>query len=500
MAERKPLSMRKSLAGLRLERARAIPLHQQIAQYLRELILGGELSNGSLLAGSRVIASEIGCSRSVVNDALELLCAEGYLEAVDRSGFKVALEPPVCGHQPPSTRSPYRTTPRLRVDQFSNVWKLLLSEDYEINPMSPFSPGAPEIGSFPFDAWARIVRQTWRTPERQLLLAPAPQGVPRLRDAVADFLGSVRGLLCRPEEIVITSGTANSLDLLARMLLNPGDAVWLEEPGFSEARWACSAAGGQLVPVPVDESGLIVSEAIKRAPNARLAIVTPSNQYPLGMMLSLERRLQLLEWAYQQNAWIIEDDYNSEFRQPGNMIASLKSLDKTGRVIYVGTFSKIMFPSLRIGYLVANKVFADIFARGRARIDLHTSTHLQLALANFLRSGLLIRHVRRMRAVYAERHDAVVHEFRHQLADHLDIPTSGIGLHFVAFFTQSLAARISDIEAASRTRAAGVFVQALSQCYLTDPARQGFIVGFGQVQTEAASRLVGTIAACLARH
>jgi len=229
--------------------------------------------------------------------------------------------------------------------------------------------------------------------------------------------------------VAVTSGTSGALDFCSRMILDQGDEVWVEEPGFVEARWTLTAAGAKLVPVPVDDKGLCVSEGIRLAPNAKLVVVTPSHQYPIGVSMGLERRLELLDWANRNDACIIEDDYNSEFRHQDSMIASLRSLDRDGRVIYLGTFSKLMMPSLRIGYMIADERLIRAFSKGRARIDVHTSGIGQVALAEFMREGHLLRHLRRMRKVYAARRAALIDAITTLMSDDLTVSSAATGLH-----------------------------------------------------------------------
>ncbi|MBR0679894.1 PLP-dependent aminotransferase family protein [Roseomonas eburnea] len=476
---------------MHLDRAADMPLYQQVAAHLRDRILDGGLPAGSRLIGSREIARELGCSRVIVLAALELLYAEGYLLSVPRGGVRVAaLGRKVAPDAPP---------PRADIEpsRLSHRWRSVLAIDYAFDLASPFSTGTPDIADFPFDTWARLLRQAWRHAPRSACTDMSPLGWRPLREATAEFLGTVRGLLCRPEEVVITPASAGALDLCCRMLIDPGDEVWVEEPGFIEARWALQAAGARLVPVPVDSKGLVVAEGVRRAPRAKLAVVTPSHQFPLGVAMSLDRRLELLDWAQAQGAWIIEDDYNSEFRHRDSMAASLKSLDRAGHVIYLGTFSKVMLPSLRIGYLVASTAFVEAFGRGRARIDVHTAGTAQPALAEFLREGHLLRYLRRMRPVYAARKQAVLDALQALLPEELEVAPSGAGLHLTGLFTPRLAARLTDREASARSRRAGNFIQPLSQCYVGVPDRQGLVIGFGRLPTEEARPRLAAVAALL---
>ncbi|MEO3474444.1 PLP-dependent aminotransferase family protein [Roseomonas sp. CAU 1739] len=476
---------------MHLDRAADMPLYQQVAAHLRARILDGALPAGSRLLGSREIARELGCSRAIVLTALELLYAEGYLVSVPRGGVKVAA---LARKAAPDAPSP---APGIEPARLSHRWRSVLAIDYAFDLASPFSTGTPDIADFPFDTWARLLRQAWRNAPRSACTDMSPLGWQPLREATAEFLGTVRGLLCRPEEVVITPASSGALDLCCRMLIDPGDEVWVEEPGFIEARWALQAAGARLVPVPVDGKGLVVAEGIRRAPRAKLAVVTPSHQFPLGVAMSLDRRLELLDWAQRQGSTVIEDDYNSEFRQRDSMAASLKSLDRAGHVVYLGTFSKVMLPSLRIGYLVASPAFIDVFGRGRARIDVHTAGTAQPALAEFLREGHLLRYLRRMRLVYAARKQAVLDAVQALLPGELDIVPSEAGLHVTGLFTPRLAARLTDTEASARSRAVSNFIQPLSQCFLGTPDRQGLVIGFGRLPVEDAHPRLAAVADAL---
>lgn len=482
---------RVSLAGMHIDRTSAVPLHLQIAAHIRGCILRGVFPAGTQFLGSREIARELGCSRTVVLTAWDLLYAEGYLKSTPRGSVMVAsVATPHA--EPPSVASPAAVPAHM-----SKRWQSLLAFDYETNWPSEFSPGAPDISTFPFKDWSRLLRQTWQNPREQECLDLPPEGHPRLRSEIANFLGSVRGLVCAPEEVVVTSGTSGALDFCSRMILDPGDEVWVEEPGFVEARWALTAAGAKLVPVPVDDKGLVVSEGIRRAPGARLIVVTPSHQYPLGVSMGLERRLELLDWANKNDVWVIEDDYNSEFRHQDSMIASLRSLDREGRVIYFGTFSKIMMPNLRLGYIVANRRFIEGFSKGRARIDVHTSGVGQLALAEFMREGHLLRHLRGMRRAYATRRKALIDAIATLMPDDLTVSAAVTGLHLVALFTEAMRARMSDREAAASLKQAGIHVQPLSQNFLEQPTLQGLVFGYGRLRVEDASPLLARIAACI---
>jgi GntR family transcriptional regulator/MocR family aminotransferase len=485
-----------SIAGMHLDRTSAIALHQQIAAHMRNGILRGVYPAGAQFLGSREVARELGCSRMVVLTAWDLLYAEGYLESTPRGGVTVAsVSQSQTGNGSAAASAGDAGAPD--AGTISQRWRSLLQPEYDTNWKSDFSPGAPDISEFPFKEWARLLRQSWQDPANAECLDLPAAGLPALRREIANFLGSVRGVACTPEEVVVTSGTSSALDLISRMILDHGDKVWVEEPGFVEARWALTAAGAQLVPVPVDDNGLCVSEGIARAPGARLIVVTPSHQYPLGVSMGLERRLELLDWANRNNAWIVEDDYDSEFRHQDSMIASLRSLDREQRVIYLGTFSKIMMPSLRLGYMVASKRCVDAFTRGRSRIDVHSSGIGQMALAEFMREGHLLRHLRRMRKVYAVRQKALMDAITRYMPDDLTVSPATTGLHLVAFFTDRLKARMSDSEAAQILKDAGIHVQPLAQNYLGQALRPGLVFGYGRLNADEAPQLIARMAEAL---
>jgi GntR family transcriptional regulator/MocR family aminotransferase len=488
---------RVSIAGIHIDRASAVPIHLQIAAHMRNGILQGILPAGTQFLGSREIARELGCSRTVILTAWDLLYAEGYLESMPRGGVTVASVRQEQANPAPAVPSSDAASTAIEAGPVSDRWRSLLAFEYDTNWKSEFSPGAPDISSFPFKEWARLLRQAWQNPKNSDCLDLPPEGHPVLRREIANFLGSVRGLVCAPGNVAVTSGTSGALDFCSRMILDQGDEVWVEEPGFVEARWTLTAAGAKLIPVPVDDKGLCVSEGIGRAPNAKLVVVTPSHQYPIGVSMGLERRLELLDWANKNDAWIIEDDYNSEFRHQDSMIASLRSLDREGRVIYLGTFSKLMMPSLRLGYMIADERLIGAFSKGRARIDVHTSGIGQVALAEFMQEGHLLRHLRRMRKVYAARRAALIDAIATLMPGDLTVSSAATGLHLVAFFTEQMRARMSDTGAVKLLLQVGIHVQPLSQNYLGEATRQGLVFGYGRLDIEDTRRLISKMAVCL---
>jgi GntR family transcriptional regulator/MocR family aminotransferase len=321
----------------------------------------------------------------------------------------------------------------------------------------------------------RLAARRWRRPAAELLGYGDPAGYRPLRAAVAAHVGPARAVRCTPEQVIIVAGTQQGLDLVARVLLDEGDAAWVEEPGYVGAKAALIGAGARLVPVPVNSGGLDVAEGVRREPAARLTYVTPSHQYPLGVTMCLPRRLALLDWARQADAWVLEDDYDSEFRYSGRPLAALQGLDRDGRVIYLGTFSKALFPALRLGYLIVPPALAAPFTAARAVLDQCPPTHLQAVVADFLTEGHFARHVRRMRTLYAERQAALVTTARRALAGVLEVEPSATGINLPA----RLPVGVDDRVVSAAAALAGIEAPPLSAYYLGDCPRGGLLLGYG---------------------
>jgi GntR family transcriptional regulator / MocR family aminotransferase len=296
-----------------------------------------------------------------------------------------------------------------------------------------------------------------------------------LREAIAEYLGTVRAVRCEPSQILVTTGSQQGLQLSAHVLLDADERVWIEEPGYPGARQALLMAGARLVPVPVDHEGLNVAEGIRRARTAHTVYITPSHQYPLGMTMSATRRMQLLNWAARSGAWIIEDDYDSEYRFGGRPIPSLQGLDMDARVIYVGTFSKVTFPALRLGYVVVPEDLVDAFSTARDATDQFSSTLYQAVMTDFIREGHFARHTRRMRMLYMERRTALVEALHEEMGDRFEVIGTEAGMHLVALLSPG----ISDVEVSRKAAQIGISAMPLSSCYLKPPVRGGLILGYG---------------------
>jgi GntR family transcriptional regulator/MocR family aminotransferase len=418
---------RAALLDLALDRGAPEALQRQLYGQVREAVLAGRLAPGTRLPSTRTLAGELACSRNTVLGAFEQLIAEGYLECRPGSGSYVSrvLPETLLARRADGAMisggvrgSDGGTSSKAAADSDAGLahgerapFGAGVSPGAE--GLRPFAPGVPDLRLFPFDIWGRLLGRIWRRPGFDLLLPAPPGGHPPLRDAIAAYLRGLRSVACAPEQVFITAGAQPALDLVARVLLSPGDAVWIEEPGYPGLRGPLRHAGARLVPVPLDAEGLSVAAGRARADHARLAVVAPSHQYPQGTTLSLARRLELLDWARERGSWLVEDDYDSEYRYAGRPLAALQGLDAErtgpsdgGRVFYIGTFSKVLFPAIRLGYLVVPPGLVDAVARAREAIDAYPSAIVQPVLAAFMAEGHFAAHVRRMRTVYARRREA----------------------------------------------------------------------------------------------
>jgi GntR family transcriptional regulator / MocR family aminotransferase len=469
-----------TLPTIALDQTSALPLYRQLYNALRGAILAGQLKAGARLPATRALANALAISRNTVMNAYAQLLAEGYIEGEVGSGTYVARTLPDELLQARAHTTEGQQLPRVG-QALSRRGARLASNQV---PMSGFStefiafrPGLPALDAFPYELWARLVARRWRRPQRSLLGYGDPTGYGPLREAIAAYLGEARAVRCQAQQVIVVAGSQQALDLTARMLLDEGDAAWIEDPGYLGARGALLGAGAQLIPVPVDDEGLDVASGAVASQNARLIYVTPSHQYPYGVTMSLRRRLALLEWASQASAWVLEDDYDSEYRYAGRPLAALQGLDGEGRVIYLGTFSKVLFPALRLGYMIVPPDLVDAFATARALVDRHSPAVDQAALADFINAGHFARHIRRMRALYAERQALLVDAARHELSGLLEVHSAEAGMHLVGW----LPAGVDDVEASRRAAAYGVGAPPLSMYSLRPLRRGGLLLGYTAV-------------------
>jgi GntR family transcriptional regulator/MocR family aminotransferase len=442
---------------------------------LREAILQRRLAPGARVLSSRALAAQYGLARNTVVEVFEQLISEGYLSARPGSGTFVTQDLPdeTLRARPPRVVAPgaaSRATLSRRGQLTAGV-QLPLSAPRRAG--RAFRSNQPAVDLFPAQQWARLLARRLQSPDRTLLAGGDARGYAPLRRAVAEHLGAVRAVRAEPEQVLIVSGVQQALDLAVRLLLDPGDSAWVEDPGYPGARAVLEGAGARLVPVPVDAQGLLVEQGVALCPGARLVYVTPARQFPLGGTLPLERRLKLLEWAASAGAWVFEDDYDSEFRYEGRPVGSLQGLDRTGSVLFAGSFNKMLFPSLRLGYLVLPQSLVEPFARARAALDRHPPSLDQAVLCDFLESGAFSHHVRRMREVYAERLQALI-EAAELASEHLQVVRATGGLQTVAWLSPGR----RDTDVALAARRASVEVLPLSLLTMRHPVPDGLLLGF----------------------
>ncbi len=489
-----------------LDQSASVPLYRQLYERLRGSILAGQLEAGTRLPSTRVLASSLGVSRTTTVLAYELLLLEGYLESRVGDGTRVArLQPEQVFQRDENAQGlDANDTAEAPPPAFARRCQALIDMPYPEGFYGEqgrrgenlFLVGQPDVTSFPYETWARLLARHARHSLQDVSCYQFVQGYLPLRQAIATHIGMTRGVHCSPEQILLTSGGQGALDLAARALLDPGDAAWVESPGYSGARGAVLAAGAQPVAVPVDGEGLDVEAGRQNCPGARLSIITPSHQFPTGVTMSLSRRLALLEWSRETHAWIVEDDYDSEYRFSGRPLEALHGLDRAGRVLYIGTFSKVLFPSLRLGYLVAPpELLAGLIATQRL-IAVHLPLLEQLALADFIAEGYFARHIRKMRQLYKECRDALVDALTQELGERLEITVPEAGMHLAVWLPAGMSARA----VAQRAAASGLPVLPISHFSQRALQRDGLVLGFANSSPQELRAGTHTLALALQEH
>jgi len=476
-----------------------VPLYKQLYERLRGAILAGRLERGARLPSTRTLASELGISRSTTVLAYTQLLLEGYLESRAGQGTLVSRDLPATlfheqtVHTPAKPPGALKTSLTPLASRVRSLQDMPMPSRIEEPAGGAFRGGEPALDLFPFEVWARLIARRARQSLRAFARYQPPAGFYPLREAIAAQIGITRGVRCVPEQIIITAGSQGAFDLAARTLLNAGEAVWMENPCYFGARGALLAAGARLVPVPVDEQGLVVETGRKRCPEARLVSTTPSHQFPTGVTMSLSRRLALLDWARETGAWILEDDYDSEYRSSGRPLEALQGLDHAGRVLYIGTFSKVLFPTLRLGYLVAPAELVEPLLTMRRFLDVHIPMLEQMALFDFLHEGYYGRHVRQMLHHYSRLRDLLHRELCTHLGGLLEVHAPEGGLNLVGWLPPG-----KDDRRASRLAAqVGIEVMPISTFSLEPLPRGGLLFGYARTDEEAILHGVKTLAAAL---
>ena len=476
--------------ALDLDRNVIGPLYQQLYDGLQQMILDGRLAPGSRLPANRVLARNLKLSRNTVATALQQLLAEGYVVTRQGDGTYVAPELPEKSSEAgraegtASNAYTFRDDPARQYGLSRRGRDLAAVSRPPTGSVGAFSMG-PDIGAFPFNVWSRLLGRTWRRPARELTVNQDTGGYPPLKTAIATYLGAMRSVRCEPDQIIVVGSAQQAISLASQVLLDHGDQVMVEEPGYGGIRGALTAAGLRVALAPVDDEGLDITAGEARAPLARMVCVAPSHQYPLGVVMSLGRRLALIEWARRRQAWILEDDYDSEYRYAGRPLASMQGLDTTGRVIYVGNYSKVLFPSLQLGYLVVPTNLVDPFLATLRVQDDQTAITAQPVLAEFIADGHFATHVWRMRRLYAARQEALLDMAKRELDGLFRIDPDEAGMHLIAWPGAGLPGTIDDGALAQEASDAGILTLPLSGSYAGRADRQGLMLGYAAHNEDA---------------
>ncbi|HEY4296503.1 MAG TPA: PLP-dependent aminotransferase family protein [Paraburkholderia sp.] len=488
----------------RLDRAAGEPVYRQTLRLMQQAILTGQLPPGTKLPSSRMLAEDLGIARNTVLHVYDQLTAEGYVISTTGSGTYVADTRPdasaVNARKKPAVASIDTPGPLLGeiprplkhdLNDLSMRGRRLIDQaGVSAKQWGAFMPGVPDVAEFPARTWSRLQARLWKEANPDLLTYAPGGGYRPLRRALSDYLRVARSVNCTPDQIIITTGIHQSIDLAVRLLTDVGDRAWVEEPCYWGARSVLQSSGLTLVPVPVDDEGLNPREQdLQQQP--RLALVTPSHQYPLGMVMSLARRRTLLEYARQHNVWIIEDDYDSEFRYGSRPLASLQGLDDAGQVIYVGSLGKMLFPGLRIGYMIAPEHLVDTFRTGVAELYREGQLMQQAVMTDFIMDGHLTSHVRRMRALYGERRQILIDAITARFGSALPVMGDEAGLHLVL----GLPDHANDRAVTAAAFDAGVIARPLASYYSTStPPRRGLLLGYACVPNDKIGPAFDTLA------
>lgn len=477
-----------------LDRKLSEPMYLQLDAQIRAAVLSGTLVKGDRLPATRQLAKDLGVSRITIQLTYDQLVAEGFLTAATGSGTFVAEIPyEVLPAAPNFLQTAHEPGARLStrgqaIAQTGAMTRIGMSR--------PFRPGVPAAELFPLRAWSKLWSRSLASLGREHFGYGPPGGYPALRKAIAIHLGNARGIICDPGQVVVTTGAQQSFALSALALLDPGDVAWGEYPGHTAGRDVLKALGARTFSVPIDDDGLDLDRGRAEYENPKLIFVTPSHQHPLGITMSLRRRLELLAFAKEVGSWILEDDYDSEFRYSGRPLPALQGLDRAGRVIYAGSFSKVIYPSLRLGYVVVPPDMIDAFTAAQTVLTHGVSLLPQMVLAEFMESGGFATHIRKMRVVYAERRSQLLNYLHEHASKHLEAPSSEAGMHLMCWLKNK---KFDDLVVSEQLWTAGIEVVPLS-IYCDRPYhRQGLLLGFTGVppnEMEANVRkLVGVLEA-----
>jgi GntR family transcriptional regulator/MocR family aminotransferase len=479
------------MIGLQIDRTTSEPLYHQVYRQIREMILDGRLPPGSRVPSSRGLAKQAAIGRITVIQAFEQLEAEGFITSRPGSGTFVAqsIDPP----EPERAKNAFMPDLSSWGRRIAAVEMPSRRDKHRLEIDFGFGRSFPHI--FPYDVWRKLLARYLSTDDVMLSRYGSPAGFLPLRQALATYLERQRGVKCTPDQVVVVSGAQQALDILARLTINRGDQILIETPGYIDAYKLFRAHAASLLPIPVDEDGLPVDQLPERQ-GVRAAFVTPSNQFPRGGYMPLERRLLLLQWARRSGALIIEDDYDSELRYDGRPLSALQGLDDTGHVVYLGTFSKVLFPALRLGYVVLPPALVAPFTGALALIDRGAPTLTQAAVADFIDEGHFERHIRRLRAAYGERRRVLVEALDEHLAGAVTFSRVPAGLHIMI----QLHPACDEAQVIERAAAAAVGVYPGKPYYIQQPAPPAILLGFSGLNTsqiaEGVRRLASVVPSC----
>jgi GntR family transcriptional regulator/MocR family aminotransferase len=485
------------LLSIKFDRNSHQPISTQLYVAMRELILAGGFLAGERLPATRILAKDLGISRTTVIEVFDRLTSESLVTSKTGAGTYVSK---ALSAERPKPVAQHTAQQDQRAPQLSKLMgqAFLRFSDRKRLPHAPraFTTALPAFDFFPMAQWARLSAKYMRGSREDVMGYGDPNGASQLRRAIASHLRVNRGISCEPEQIFIVSGAQQAFHLIGSTLVNPGENVWFENPGAIGARNSLIACGANLIPVPVDSEGLRVDDALRMCPEFRLAFVTPSHQQPMGCVMSLERRFALLSAAEKAKAWIIEDDYDGEFFFGSHPPPTLKSVDTTGQVIYVGTFSKSLFPALRLGYLLVPDSLVDTFQTIMYNYLQGVPSHTQSMVAEFIDEGHFSSHVRRMRLIYEERHEALIKVAQQKLNGLLEVETTRSGLHTIA----NLPRNLSEIEISKAAEHLNVTASPLGRFALAPLKTQGLVLGFGGVNPHQIQVGVEVLASVLENH
>ena len=464
-----------------LHRRSPVPVYRQLYHRTRAAIASGQLRSGERLPSTRSLAAQLGAARGTVDAAYAMLAAEGWIVARGPAGTIVA--PDLAG--------------KLRGWPLTSTLTQPASNGLAAEmPPRPFQMGLPALDAFPRKLWSRLVAREARALSSAGMVNPDPAGYGKLRESIAAYLAIARGVSCTPRQVFVTAGYQGALSLVARTRIERGDQVWFENPGYHLARQGLTEAGARLIPVPVDDEGMRIADGLVRAPRARFVVVTPSHQCPLGVALSLPRRLALLSWAAEAGAWIIEDDYDGEFHYSGRPLPALKSLDRADVVLYAGSFSKVLFPALRLGYLVVPNRLVQSFTRASHSLHAGNARLEQAVVARFMIEGHFARHLKRMRGLYAARRAALADALTAAFGDHLRVALQSGGMHLLARplggVRDTMLVQLAEMQGSAPT--------ALSPLSIDGDCGQGLLLSFTNIPQQHASDAARALQRAIGNH